>query len=445
MSRQILVVDDDEYVRNALARALRDDETDVRTAGSGPSALSAIAASQPHVVLSDVRMPDMDGIDLLRILGERAPEIDVVLMTGFNDLPTIALAMQEGAAGFLVKPMDVSQLKAVMDKVFEDRKHRGTSHSAPDPQPDTEQALVGRDPHMVEVFKIVGQVGPTNAGVLIRGESGVGKELVARTIHARSAAAGQPFVAVNCAALPQSLLESELFGHVRGAFTGAHSNRKGRFALAGRGTVFLDEIGDTSPDFQAKLLRVLQEREYYPVGADDPEQLHARILSATHRDLEGMIGDGSFRQDLYYRLRVVEVRIPPLRNRLADIPALAEHLVAKASRAAGVRTKTLAPETRDALTRHTWPGNVRELENCITRAVVMTSGEVIRPSALMLSPETIRKDEPYRLGPLAQVEADHVQRVLKATGGHKARAADILEVSRPRLNRIIERHGLTLP
>ena len=245
---------------------------------------------------------------------------------------------------------------------------------------------------------------------------------------------------VNCTALPSTLLESELFGHVKGAFTGAASDRRGRFALAGHGTIFLDEIGDTSLDFQSKLLRVLQEHEYYPVGAEKPEQTWARVVAATHRDLEAMVAVGDFRQDLYYRLRVVEIEVPPLRERLGDIGPLAEHLVRKVSDAIGRPPPVLTPETLDALVAHRWPGNVRELENCLTRAVVQASGGVIRPEHV--APEGRSPGTAARLTSLEEVERDHVRQVLTATGGHKSRASEILGVSRPRLDRLIDKYGL---
>jgi DNA-binding NtrC family response regulator len=363
-------------------------------------------------------------------------------MTAYDDLPTVAEAMREGAADFLVKPLDLHQLRAVLDRVYEDRQARKRIKAG---EADTEQRgaadrLVGRDSQMVEIFKLVGQVASTRTNVVIRGESGTGKELIARSIHEASPWAAEPFVAVNCTALPTTLLESELFGHVRGSFTGATSDRKGRFAIAGRGTIFLDEIGDTPPEFQAKLLRVLQEHEYYPVGAERPERTEARVIAATHRDLEKLVGAGQFREDLYYRLRVVEIRVPPLRERMADVPLLAEHLLRKAAAATGSRSLHLAAETTETLMSHKWPGNVRELENTLTRAAVLATGDVIRPDHIEVGAAT--ESGSPRLVSLEDMEREHVARVLEATGGHKSRTAEILGVSRPRLDRMIERYGL---
>src|SRR5262249_54778009 len=256
------------------------------------------------------------GLDLLRLLRERAPSADVVLMTAYDDMNTVVAAMREGALDFVLKPIALDALHALVERVFADRRVRRKTANVPENSHQFEgDTLVGRDPRMLEALKRVGQAAAGRANVLVRGESGTGKELIARAIHFNSRDASEPFVAVNCAALPTTLLESELFGHTRGAFTGAVGARRGRFALAGRGTVFLDEIGDTTPEFQTKLLRVLQEREIYPLGAEQPERTEARVIAATHRDLEQLVADGRFREDLYYRLRVVEIALPSLRER----------------------------------------------------------------------------------------------------------------------------------
>ncbi|HSG46280.1 MAG TPA: sigma-54 dependent transcriptional regulator, partial [Longimicrobiales bacterium] len=272
------------------------------------------------------------------------------------------------------------------------------------------------------------------------GESGTGKELVARAIHFNSPWASEPFVPVNCTALPPTLLESELFGHVRGAFTGAHSDRRGRFALAGRGTVFLDEIGDTSPEFQAKILRVLEEGLVYPVGGERPEKVEARVVAATHRDLEARVSEETFREDLYYRLRVAQVDLPPLRERSGDIPALADHLVAKAAERLHRTPPTVSPETVEALLAHDWPGNVRELENCLVRAIALSTGGVIRPEHLGLVRRTGPSEAVFRS--MDEMEGEHVRRVLDGVGGNKAKAARVLGISKPRLYRLIQKHGL---
>jgi DNA-binding NtrC family response regulator len=440
MPRRLLIVDDDPTIRTSLAEALADNgTTEVRVAEGPDRALAMLETAAPDVVLSDVRMPDMDGITFLKVLHKHAPSLDVILMTAYDDMPTVVAAMRAGAVEFLVKPLDLHQVRRVLDATFEDRKARASAPRAPVVDPALGD-LAGRDPQMIAVYKLIGQAAMTRATVLIRGESGTGKELVARAIHANTVAAAEPFVPVNCAALPTTLLESELFGHTRGAFTGAVNTRKGRFALAGRGTIFLDEIGDTSAEFQTKLLRVIQDREFEPLGSEQTQRTAARVIAATHRDLEQMIEDSTFREDLYYRLRVVEIVLPPLRDRRNDIPILAAELIRRGSAAAGTTPPVLSTEALARLMEHDWPGNVRELENCLARAVVVASGGVIRPEHFAITPS--REPTASSIAPLNEVEKEHVRRTLEATGGHKARAAEILGVSRPRLNRLIEKYGL---
>jgi two-component system response regulator AtoC len=440
MPRRLLIVDDDATIRAALADALTDHGvTEVAVAEDPHRALATLEVAVPDVVLSDVRMPEMDGIAFLKLLHERAPSVDVILMTAFDDMPTVVSAMRAGAVEFLVKPLDLHHVRRVLDAVFADRAARARAPRAPAGELALGD-LAGRDPRMIAVYKLIGQAAMTRATVLIRGESGTGKELVARAIHANADAAAEPFVPVNCAALPTRLLESELFGHTRGAFTGAVSARKGRFALAGRGTIFLDEIGDTTAEFQTKLLRVIQDREFEPLGAERTERTEARVIAATHRDLEQMIEDGTFREDLYYRLRVVEIVLPPLRERRADIPFLAAELVRRSAAVAAGTPPVLSGEAVATLMEHEWPGNVRELENCLARAVVVASGGVIRPEHLSIS--VAREPTKEAIASLTEIEKEHVRHVMDATGGHKARAAEILGVSRPRLNRLLEKYGL---
>jgi len=450
MAGYILIVDDEAAIRESLAEALAGGLWQVKTAGNAEHALDLLGRTVLDVVLTDVRMPHMDGLTLLREIRRRAPQVDVIVMTAFDDMPVVASAMRDGAADFLVKPLDLHALRRVLSRVFEDRHTRAeaalpqrTDAGRPASQ------FVGRHPQVIELYKAVGQVARRRTNVLVRGESGTGKELIARAIHDQSPSASEPFVAVNCSAIPASLLESELFGHARGSFTGAISARRGRFALAGRGTIFLDEIGDTSLEVQAKLLRVLQEQEYYPVGAERSEKSEARVVAATHRNLEQMLEAGEFREDLYYRLRVVELTVPPLRERLADLPVLVEHLMRVATAASTGQVPLVSAEAFEAMSRYLWPGNVRELENCLRRAAALATTGVIRPEHLGLAPaagsthaQTPPAEVPAELKSLAELERDHVARVLSATGGHKARAARILGVSRPRLNRLLREYGL---
>jgi DNA-binding NtrC family response regulator len=308
--------------------------------------------------------------------------------------------------------------------------------------------LVGRDPAMIDIYKRIGTVARSRTSVLVRGETGTGKEIIARAIHFNSDDAEEPFVAVNCTAVPEGLLESELFGHQRGAFTGANADRRGRFELAGTGTIFLDEIGDTSLAFQGKLLRVLQEREFYPVGSERPRRTAARVIAATHRPLETLVREGRFREDLYFRLRVVEIAIPPLRERRGDVPALARHLLAKAARELH-REAELTPRALAALEAHGWPGNVRELENTLVRALALARGSVISEEDLGLDDAAARAPVAGGNGApadrtLRAMERDYIERVLKDCGGNKRRACRILGVSRPRLDRLIQRHEIVV-
>ncbi len=443
MTRRVLVVDDDPTILASVADILNEDGLTVTTADGGASALAMLERAAPDVVLSDVRMPDIDGLTLLREIRSKFPSSDVVIMTAFDDMPTVVSAMRGGAVEFLVKPLDLKQLRTAIRRVFEDRRSRARAGAKAEHMEPAADGLIGRTPDMIQVYKLIGQAAGTRATVLVRGESGTGKELVARAIHANSANAGEPFVPVNCAALPTTLLESELFGHARGAFTGAVSARRGRFAMAGSGTIFLDEIGDTSLDFQSKLLRVLQDREFQPVGAERVERTEARVVAATHRDLEAMVAERSFREDLYYRLRVVEIAIPPLRERRADIAPLAAHMLRRAAASLGTSEPVLSDEALARLGEYSWPGNVRELENCVMRAVVVAAGNVVRAEHISVaSPGAHAPSSNTAVRPLHEVEQEQVTRALAMTGGHKARAAELLGVSRPRLNRLIEKYGL---
>jgi two-component system response regulator HydG len=436
LTRSVLIVDDDERICSSLSRVLARDGAHVSVASNARVALSQMDETTPDLVICDVRMPGMDGLELLRLLKERAPRVDVVMMTAFDDLPTVSTAMRDGAIDLMVKPLDLHQLRQLVDRIFDDRQNRPEMESPRVVTPEGPVRLVGHAPKMIEVFKRIGRAAATDATVLIRGESGTGKELVARAIHEASRRSDEPFVAVDCTAIPENLIESELFGHVKGAFTGAERRHRGRFAEAGSGTIFLDEIGDTSAPFQAKLLRVLQEKEVRPVGADRSEPTAARVLAATHRDLESRVEEGRFREDLYYRLRIVEIELPPLRERLEDVPELAEFLIARAAAATDRPAPALGDDAREALLSHDWPGNVRELENCLARAVVLTPGDLLRRDDLHLN---VKESSSTGLSTLEEVGREHVLKVLTATGGNKTRAAEILGISRPRLRRLLAR------
>ena len=442
-NRSILVVDDDPAVRATFEFHLERSGFAVASARSAEQALGLVHASGADVVVTDVQMGEMSGLELLRRLHALRPDVDVIVITGHEGMDSAVAAIRDGAYDYLVKPLELERLDAVLERCFRDRALR--RRLAPDDAgaDGGRGRAVGRSPEMIEIFKLIGRLAGSRTPVFIRGETGTGKELVARAIHDHSPWAAEPFVAINCTAVAEPLLESELFGHLRGSFTGAVADRKGRFELAGEGTIFLDEIGDTSVAFQAKLLRVLQEGEYYPVGGERPRAAAARVIAATHRPVEALVREGRFREDLYFRLRVVEMRVPPLRERRADVPLLAEHLLARAAAALRKEVRIIPPAVMELLRAHDWPGNVRELENALVRAVVLAQGPALRVDDFALG-ETLRGGTPppdAAADTLDQVERSHVLRVLSRAGGNKSRAARVLAISRPRLDRILARAG----
>lgn len=461
MQGRILVVDDEEGLREALTERLRHIGYEVNAADSAESALAQLAAFEPNLVLTDLRMPGMSGLDLTERVLEDRPEVDVVVMTGHEDMTSAVGAMKAGAVDYLVKPVRMEALSSLVDRVLKEQsldrrtpKLRPEDDPRPSPGPD---AIVGGDPRMIEVYKLIGTLARNRATVLIRGETGTGKERVARAIHQHSDHATEPFIAVNCTALSESLLESELFGHVKGAFTGATAGRRGYFELAGSGTVFLDEIGDTSQEFQAKLLRVLQERTFYPVGGETVRSTDARIIAATHQPLEALVEEGSFREDLYFRLRVVEMTIPPLRERMGDLPLLVEALLARIRRETGQTVDRMEPAALAMMEAYDWPGNVRELENALTRAALVARGRTLAADHLRLGVDRPVMDEErvvpqavhQRVDPedlaLANVISEHVQFVIRRTAGNKSEAARLLGISRSRLQRYVDRFDLDVP
>jgi DNA-binding NtrC family response regulator len=450
VNKRVLIVDDDESIRESFEYHLGRAGYQVSTAESAESALSCLAEVDPGVVITDIRMPGMGGLDLLSQIRSAAPEIDVLVITAHEDMQTASRAMREGAYDYLVKPLDLDRIEALVERCFRDRKlrHRSKQLAEEAAEPYALDQLVGRDPRMIEIYKLIGKLADNPAPVLIQGETGTGKEIIARAIHFGSQSVEEPFIGVNCTALTETLLESELFGHVRGAFTGAVADHKGRFELAGAGTIFLDEIGDTSLAFQAKLLRVLEEKEFYPVGGERCRRTEARVMAATNQPLETCVREGRFREDLYFRLKVVEIVVPPLRERRDDIPLLAEFLLARISRDLHKDVRLIADETMQMLLAYPWPGNVRELENTLTRAVVLARGPAVTRELISLG--TVEREEGG--GPASDVESvddtldaverAHVIKILRRVGGHKRRAVEILGISRPRLDRIIAKYDL---
>jgi DNA-binding NtrC family response regulator len=443
---RVLVVEDDEETRLALSDALEDLGHQVKSEPCAESALSALEHEDVDAVLTDVRMPGMGGIELCRRLSGDRPNVPVVVMTAYGDVDSAVGALRAGAFDFITKPFSVDGVAEVLDNAL-DRGRSGPPVQRLSPteiNDDSFHGLVGSSPAMRALHQQIGRAAATDSTVLVTGESGTGKELVARAIHRASERSSGPFVAVSCAAVPHEILEAELFGHEKGAFTGAVQARIGLFEQASGGTLFLDEIGDMPVDLQPKLLRVLQERRVRPLGASREVLLDTRIVAATNRDLDQAVRAGRFREDLHFRIKVIHLHLPPLRERERDVLELAQHFLPRA----GERTATLSPEAEQQLLGYDWPGNVRELENAMHAAVALASGGHIGLDEL---PTTVRT----RRGPsvqtserpttLEEVERRHIEIVLKAVGWNKARAARKLGIDRATLYRKLSRFGLDRP
>jgi two-component system response regulator AtoC len=384
----VLVVDDDAQIRSLLKDLLQSNGYAVRPAKTGAEALAAVAKQRPDLVMMDIKLPDQDGLDVLKAMKRERPELEVIVMTAYGGSSSAIKAMEQGAYDYVTKPFEIDDLLATLKRVFEHAQmseevsalRLELGKSAAD-----RERIVGSSRPMLEVYKLIGKVASADATVLITGESGTGKELVAEALHRASRRNPHPLVKVSCAALPESLLETELFGHEKGSFTGAMTQRKGRFETANRGTIFLDEIGEMTLGTQTKLLRILQEREFERIGSSVPIKVDLRVIAATNRDLAEEVDAGRFREDLYYRLNVIHIHMPPLRDRMEDIPLLVEHFLAKFRHKLDAIPTTISEEAMAWLMDHDWPGNVRELENAIERAVVLSRGATIMPDHLPLA------------------------------------------------------------
>ena len=435
----VLVAEDDDLTRELLVKVLRRDGYDVVEAVDGLDALEKLRAGPVDLVLSDIQMAQVSGMELLDAIQKRASEIPVVLITAYAEPGAAMDAIMRGAADYLAKPVDIIALRATVARALERRQLAGENERLRS-EAVGKKTLIGTSPAMLELYKQIAQIAPTHVTVLIVGESGSGKELVARTIHERSRRADRPYVAVNCASIAEGLLESELFGHERGAFTGAHSTRLGLFEEANGGTVLLDEVGDIPAKMQAQLLRVLQEGEVRRVGGSSAIPVDVRVLAATNRDLTVDVAEKRMRADLFYRLNVVTLRIPPLRERGDDVVALARHFVASNAATLGRPIPEISDEALKRLRAHPWPGNVRELENAMARAVAMSQRSVLLPGdlpplvsgeALASSAQSIDHDWPT----LGELQRRYIARVLERTAGNKTAAASILGVDRRTLQR----------
>jgi len=448
-TRSVLVVDDDAAMRDMVVSLLEDQGIRAQAAGSVDEALKSLGESDVDAVLSDIRMPGRDGIELLGAMRELRPDTPVVLMTAFGSIDSAVEAMQAGAFDYVTKPFKRDALLVTLERAFERRaleEENRRLRRAVD-QTASFGDLIGTSIAMREIFALIRKVADGRSSVLITGESGTGKELVARTLHFSGSRASRPFVPINCTAIPEGLLESELFGHVRGAFTGAHVTKRGLFEQANGGTLFLDEIGDMGLGLQGKLLRVLQDREIRPVGGNQSVKIDVRIVAATNRALRDEIEAGRFRRDLFYRLNVIPIEILPLRERPDDIPLLAEAFLRKH---AGSRPRRLTPAAIEQLKRCTWEGNARELENVIERAVALCDRSEIGPQDLPVpgagapsaadATDLVRTAKEQQLT-LAQLQELYIDQVLAQTGGNKVRAARILGINRRTLYRRWERQG----
>jgi len=384
MSTRILIVDDEEIVIRSCLRILGENGHEAEAVQSGGDALRKIEESRYDVMILDIMMPRMDGLEVLQRVKETHPDIDVIMITGLSQIETAVKAMKLGAFDYLPKPFDPDELKLVVERALERRRllQENLNLRSEVSSKYRFENIIGSSPAMQSVYRLIAQCAPTNSTVLITGESGTGKELIARAIHYNSLRKDQPFVAVDCNSLSETLLESELFGHVKGAFTGAVASKKGMFEIANHGTLFLDEIGNIALSTQAKLLRVVQEREFKAVGDTRTQETDIRLITATNKDLKAMVAGGAFREDLFYRINVFPIRVPPLRERREDIPALAFRFLGAFSEELGKKVTEFSDGAMNALVNHDWPGNVRELENTIQRAVILASDKVIRRAHL---------------------------------------------------------------
>jgi two-component system nitrogen regulation response regulator GlnG len=458
--KPVWVIDDDRSIRWVFEKALSREGIPFKTFGVAQEALAELEREAPQVLVSDIRMPGTSGLELLQNVKEKHPQLPVIIMTAYSDLESAVAAFQGGAFEYLPKPFDVDQaVDLIRRAVGESMREEGTEESAPG-SPE----ILGQAPSMQEVFRAIGRLSNSGATVLITGESGSGKELVARALHRHSPRAAQPFVAINTAAMPKDLLESELFGHERGAFTGAQAMRRGRFEQAEGGTLFLDEIGDMAPDLQTRLLRVLSDGQFYRVGGHQPLKANVRVIAATHQDLDARVREGTFREDLYHRLNVIRLRLPSLRDRREDIPLLARHFLAKSARDLGVEAKRLTESAMSYLAAQDWPGNVRQLENVCHWLTVMApaqavdvgdlppelrmaaaaAGDAHWTAALRSAAEKalIRGESQIMDALTREFERTLIAKALEHTGGRRIEAATLLGIGRNTITRKIQELGL---
>ena len=443
----ILVMDDEETMRDSCQQALSRDGNKVAVAEDGVKGLALLERESFDLVILDLKMPGLSGMEVLKKIKEDNPEATVIVITGYATVESAVEAMKRGAYDFIPKPFTPDSLRAIVKRALDRRELalenvllRSELKASFGPE-----VIIGQSESMKKVEELVRKVGPTDTTVLISGESGTGKELVARAIHCHSNRRDKPFVAVDCGSLVENLFESELFGHVKGSFTGATATKYGRFELANGGTLFFDEIGNISINIQTKLLRVLQEREITKVGSSQVIKVDVRIVAATNKDLQKAVKTETFREDLFYRLSVVPITLPPLRERRNDIPLLANHFLKKYNRKRRKDIRAISGRAMKALVQYDWPGNVRELENAIERAVVLAENNVVRPSDLLyygLSVETPSSSDTGEAKRLIDVEREHIAKTLKIFNGHKGKTAEWLGIDRKTLRSKLKRYGI---
>jgi two-component system response regulator AtoC len=434
---EVLIVDDDEHIRESLEIYLTEKGYQVISASDGGAALSRFRDDHPRMIILDIRLPDMNGLEVLRQIKASNGKTQVAMMTAFQDMETTIAAMKLGACDYIHKPIDINELEMVIGRMERTISlSEGYERLSEINGEYRVNHIIGKTNAMKEVFKIIGLVSESKTSILIQGESGTGKELIAKVIHNNSLFKDEPFIPVNCSALPETLLESELFGHEKGAFTGAVSSKKGKFELAQNGTIFLDEIGEISANVQVKLLRFLQDKEFERLGSEKQMFSKARIIAATNRDLSELVRTGKFREDLYFRLKVVTIDIPPLRERKSDIPHLLEYLLAKVNKELHKNVRKVPQGVMNRFMEHEWPGNVRELENVLIRAVLLSKGEILDEECITGSLKKVLPlgDEkgPNALS-LQEMEKKHILKILYLANWNKGKVCEILQISRPTL------------
>ena len=450
LTGKVLVVDDEASIRESLEMFLREKGLRVAVAADGKRGLELLARFRPQVVVLDIRLPDISGLEVLKRICALDREVKVIMITAFHDMETTIEAMRQGAYDYIHKPLDVDELDQSLTRALciaeAARKARPMLGEDEAPAP-AHQRIVGRSPAMRDIFKTIGLLARNRATVLIEGETGTGKELIARVIHQASELAQEPFVTVDCTTLVDNLLESELFGYERGAFTGAVQAKPGRLELAGQGTIFFDEVGDLPLALQAKLLRFLEYRQFTRLGGTRTLRSQARIIAATNADLEDLTRRGRFRQDLLFRLKVISIRVPPLRRRSEDLPLLVQHFLARINQELNTRVTRVEERALEALAAHPWPGNVRELKNLLTKAALESHGPVLMAETIqrLLAGTALDLPDAAGLQTLDQVEREHIIKAMTHTGWNLSAAARALGLSRPTLRKRLKRYGLEGP